>query len=198
LAKYLEGYDATLANYLIDGFTNGFRLQYQGDRSGKLSDNPNIITVKHSEVIDKKIAAELEANIIMGPFDSPPLPNFRSSPISVVPKKEPNSFRMIHNLSYPHGKSINDGIPRDLTRVHYASIYDAISFIKKQKQQVFLSKCDIKSAFRIIPIAPPPEDYPLLGFSWRGKYYMDKFYPWGHLLVVLFSKPSVLPSNGFA
>ncbi|XP_064635798.1 uncharacterized protein LOC135492980 [Lineus longissimus] len=172
LAKYLEGYDHELTTFLLDGFTDGFRLEYQGVRASSFCPNSPSAS-KHPEVIDKKIASELQEGRILGPFDSPPTPDFRASPIGVVPKKEPGDFRMIHNLSYPRqGDSINKGIPKDLTSVKYSSIYDAISFIKKQDKQVYLAKCDVKSAFRIIPVAP--EDYPLLGFEWRGKYYMDR------------------------
>ena len=32
LANYLENYDSFLANYLIQGFTFGFRIPYQGPR----------------------------------------------------------------------------------------------------------------------------------------------------------------------
>ena len=49
---------------------------------------------------------ELKMNRIAGPFEEPPLDNFRISPLSCVPKKEPNSFRIIYDLSYPKGNSI--------------------------------------------------------------------------------------------
>jgi len=41
----------------------------------------------------------------------------------------------------------------------------------------FLAKTDIKSAFRIIPIHP--DDYHLLGFTWREHYYFDRTLPMG-------------------
>lgn len=145
LAKYLQGYDPTLAQFLLNGFTEGFSLEYQGRRSSRVCPN-STSAGEHPEVIDRKIASELKEGRILGPFTFPPTSDFRASPIGVVPKKEPGDFRMIHNLSYPReGDSINKGIPKDLTSVHYSSIYDAISYIKRQESQVFLSKCDIKS-----------------------------------------------------
>jgi hypothetical protein len=36
------------------------------------------------------------------------------SPIGDVPKKEEGQYRLIHNLSYPTDKSINDYIPDEL------------------------------------------------------------------------------------
>ena len=38
-------------------------------------------------------------------------------------------------------------------------------------------KVDIESAFRIIPVSPV--DRPLLGFQWKGKFYMDAVLPMG-------------------
>lgn len=54
-----------------------------------------------------KIKAVLEAGRVAGPFNSPPFANFRLSPLGLVPKKEPNSYRLIHNLSFPHKISLN-------------------------------------------------------------------------------------------
>ena len=40
-----------------------------------------------------------------------------------------------------------------------------------------MAKTDIKSAFRFLPIQP--QDYPLLGMMWKGKYYYDHCMPMG-------------------
>ena len=40
-----------------------------------------------------------------------------------------------------------------------------------------MAKCDIKSAFRLLPIYP--EDYCLVGFTFQSKYYYDKAMPFG-------------------
>lgn len=39
LAKYLEGYDPELAQFLVAGFSLGFRIPYQGERNFRLSNN---------------------------------------------------------------------------------------------------------------------------------------------------------------
>ena len=61
--------------------------------------------------------------------------------------------------------------------MQYASIQNAISFIKDAETIVFMAKVYIEAAFRIIPIAP--KDTPLLGFKWQDKYYMDLVLPMG-------------------
>ncbi|XP_054843036.1 uncharacterized protein LOC129334764 isoform X1 [Eublepharis macularius] len=40
-----------------------------------------------------------------------------------------------------------------------------------------MAKCDIKSAFRLLPVHPG--DFELLGFAFEGKYYMDRALPMG-------------------
>ena len=39
------------------------------------------------------------------------------------------------------------------------------------------AKVDIESAFKIIPVSPL--DRPLLGFHWKGKFFMDAVLPMG-------------------
>ena len=70
-------------------------------------------------------------------------------------------------MSFPEGSSVNDGISRELSPVHYATIDDAIKKISSLSAGCFLAKTDIKSAFRIIPLHP--RDLDLLGLEWEGK-----------------------------
>ena len=131
----------------------------------------------HPTVVDDKIRKELDSHRLAGPFHFPPLHPFRISPLGVVPKKTPGEFRLIHHLSYPKGSSVNDDIESEHTRVCYATVDDAIKFIKLAGPGCFLAKTDIKNAFRIIPISP--DDYNLLGMQWRGLYYYDRCMPMG-------------------
>ena len=94
-----------------------------------------------------------------------------------MPKKSPGEFRLIHHLSYTAGSSVNESIPKELASVRYATIDDAIRLIKSLGKGCFLAKTDIKSAFRIIPVSP--NDFPLLGMEWQGKFYFDKCLPMG-------------------
>ena len=60
-------------------------------------------------VVDAKIKKELEARRLAGPFLSPSMSPFRISSLVVIPMKAPSEFRLIHNLSFPKGSSVNDG-----------------------------------------------------------------------------------------
>lgn len=178
LAQYLIGYDKTKTKYLLEGFRNGFHLEFEGKRGFQLSSNLKS-ALENKEVVTKKIAKELKEGRIAGPFSELPFKSLKISPLGIVPKKTPNQFRMIHHLSYPTKQegSVNAGISDDSAAVHYAGINDAVGFIKELGIDAFCCKTDIRSAFRILPVSP--KDYELLGFMWEGKYYYDRCLPMG-------------------
>ena len=67
---------------------------------------------------------------ILGPFESPPLPNFRTSGLGLVPKHD-GGWRTIYHLSMPPNSSINDIINPDDYSLSYCSIDDAYTFINE-------------------------------------------------------------------
>ena len=176
LLLFLSGYDNSIMQYLANGFMRGFPLHYEGTRFSCQSNNL-LSAIQNPTAVDAKLAKELDAHRLAGPFSSPPFPVFRVSPLGLVPKKVEGEFRLIHHLSFPKGSSLNDGISTDHTSVSYATVEDAIRRIKTVGPGCFLAKTDIKNAFRIIPILP--QDYNLLGICWRGLYYYDRCMPMG-------------------
>ena len=179
LQDKLTGYDSELRNYLVRGFTYGFTI---GCLDLPVHFDINMCNLKSADdcayIIDKKVANELLLGRVLGPYDVPPTCiNYRISPLGVVPKKNPGEFRMILHLSFPDGSSVNDFIPKEISSVQYAPIQDAIGVIKDSPKPVYMAKVDVESAFRIIPISPA--DRPLLGFRWRGQYFMDAALPKG-------------------
>ena len=172
----LNGYSPSLKQFLVNGFSCGFRIGFAGER--QFFESPNLKSaLEKPDIVISKLNKELEAGRIAGPFAVPPFPNFRCSPLGIVPKKDPSEFRLIHHLSYPQGSSVNDFIPDDCSSVRYASINDAISVIKQTGAGCFMAKTDVKSAFRIIPIHP--NDYSLLGMKWQNLFYFDRCLPMG-------------------
>ena len=102
LSLYLDGYDPEKASYLTKGFSEGFRIESEGLEGECLRvDNPRL-PVHLRPVLQKKLQKELDAGRILGPFDEPPFPNLRVSPIKVAPKKTPGEYRFIHNLEHIH------------------------------------------------------------------------------------------------
>jgi hypothetical protein len=79
-------------------------------------------------------------------------------------KNIPGKFRLIHDLSFPKGNSINSHIPSENSAVQYDSIDTVIKLIKHFGRHCLMAKCNIEDAFRLVPIHPT--DYHLLVFTW--------------------------------
>ena len=171
LAECLAGYDLKLTEYLTKGFREGFSMDFRGVIPGQCKNNlPSAL--EHPEVVTAKIDKELAAGRISGPFKTPPFHNLVTSPLGLVEKKTPGQFRLIHNLSHPHGGSINSGIFKDCSTVQYASVDDAIKMIPKLGRGCFLAKTDVRNAFRILPLRPI--EYHMFGFVWNNLYFYDR------------------------
>jgi len=126
----LAGYSPALKTLLVDGFRNGFRISYIGELSP--FESPDLQSaLQNPEIVSAKLMKEIEAGRVVGPFKAAPFPNFRTSPIGILPKNASNEFRLIHHLSYPRGSSVNDSIPDECSSVHYATISDAMIILKK-------------------------------------------------------------------
>ena len=127
-------------------------------------------------VIDATLQKECEAGRILGPFPTPPLPNFRTSGLGLVPKHD-GGWRIIYHLSAPTTHNINDFIDPLMYSLSYCSIDDAYTIINKLGPGTLLSKIDLKDAFRLIPVRPT--DWNLLGIHWQQNYYIDTCLPFG-------------------
>ncbi len=177
LEQLLQYYDDTTnRDLLLLGFKQGFRLGYTGPRKPQFAEP--LTSVKQNPLIaQRKIQKEIEAGRVAGPFPKPPIPNLKCSPIGIVPKHDPGEYRLIHHLSYPCGRSVNDGIPEEHCTVTYTSFDEAVAMVAKTGVGCQMAKTDIKSAFRLLPIYPG--DFDLLGFFFDGKYFFDKMLPMG-------------------
>lgn len=174
LSFYLLGY--TNRYTLVEGFQKGFKLGYEGPRKARTSKNSLSLDLS-PELVRTKIDKESQKGRVAGPFLAPPIQNLQCSPVALIPKKAPGEFRLIHNLSAPKGKSINDGIPRESATVKYQTLDQAFEVITQLGRGALLAKADIEDAFRLIPIHP--SDYGLLGFMFQGRYFIDKCLPFG-------------------
>lgn len=174
LDRWLEGYDENERQYLIDGFSNGFSIACEEvpNASGTAEFSNHNSAKQHPEVLRELIMEEVQKGRIAGPFNTKPFPNLHISPLSLREKKEKNKFRLIHDLSHPHGDSVNNGISDEQASVSYETLDTAIKHIQNTGKDCFLAKTDIKGAFRIIPVRPA--DRLLLGMEVDGKFYFDK------------------------
>ena len=158
-------------------FTNGFalitrdkNLKYRGRNHPSACTNPAIV--------DEHVATELKEGCLLGPLTPQVSQLVHTSPLGLVPKsRQPGKFRLIVDLSSPEHCSVNDGISEDLCSIKYASVHDAVAIIQSLGRNTELAKLDLKDAYRIVPVHP--QDYHLLGISWKGKTYIDRVLPFG-------------------
>ena len=176
LSHYLADYNPADTPILIQGFSVGFSLHYDGPQVMRFSDNHQS-ALQASTLVNEKIYHEIHLGRIAGPFDEPPFFNFHSSPLGLVPKHDPGKFRLIHDLSFPKDDSINSYTSREFTTVQYETLDRVVELVRSCGRNCLIAKADIQEAFRLIPIRS--QDYPLLGFTWQGKYYHDKVLPMG-------------------
>ena len=175
LAKYLH--TCPHAEYLVEGFSNGFLLNFDGPEAS-IHSTPAHSIQENLHVARQKIDHEIKLGRVAGPFQKPPFQNFKASPLALRQKQDTGKFRLLHNLSYPYDdKSVNYNIPKQYTEVHYESLAHAISNIHQCSPNACLAKTDISDAFRLIPLHP--SQYHLTGFYFDGAYYYDKCLPQG-------------------
>ena len=86
---------------------------------------------KHPSVIDNYLAKEVSLGHVFEPTATPPANNLQINRFGVIPKKD-GGWRLILDLSFPFGHSVNDGINKEeFTDLTYSKVSDAISLIIK-------------------------------------------------------------------
>ena len=160
---------------LIHDLQWGCNIGYAGPRSARIT--PNLKSAYlHPEAVSAALVKEVSNGHTAGPFPTPPIPNLQCSPLRVVPKKD-GSWRIIMDLSSPHGSSVNDFISKDDFALHYATFDQALTLVARYGTNALMAKLDIKSAFRLCPVRL--EDRELLGIHWQGQFYVDLRLPFG-------------------
>lgn len=177
LHRLLAGYDSTLKGHLVSGFTYGFRINSSILKQGTGIPKNHKSARDNKDIVSSKLEKEISLGRVKGPFSKIPFSNFISSPLGLVPKKETGQYRLIHDLSYPKGDSVNSHIPEEFTSVSYQNIETVIELVQSYGFNCLMSKADIKDAFRLIPLHP--DDYHLLGFHWNDHFYYDMALPMG-------------------
>ena len=162
--------------YVSRGLKEGFALQFSPIPLRSASKNmPS--SYRNPEVIDAYLAEEVRLGRVAGPFSEPPISNLHINRFGVVPKKDSDKFRLILDLSFPEGASPNAGVSDEDASVKYEDLDMVIEAILASGQGTLLSKWDIKSAYRLLPIAI--NDRYLLGMKWRRLFYVDLVLPFG-------------------
>ena len=176
--------------FLVDGFRHGFDLHYHGplDRCSKARNIP--FSVGNHQVMWDKLMKEVSLGRVAGPFDQVPFENFIQSPIGLVPKDRGTQTHLIFHLSYEFADglgSVNSHIPKEFCSVQYPDLDTAVHLCLQLKElgaeQVYFSKTDGKSAFRVLPLRKSSWCWLVMSAvnpdTGRVQYFVDKL---AHLL----------------
>ena len=133
--------------------------------------------IEYPRDIEAYIAEEKSFNAIVGPFKDHPCPNGHISPFISREKPDSNNRRVIIDLSWPLGQSVNSGIDKttylgtDFNLV-LPTVDHITDRLKLLGRGAHIYKIDISRAFRHIKV--DPLDYNLLGLHWRHVYVFQR------------------------
>jgi hypothetical protein len=180
ISKYLSTWTKELEsdedkNFLLHGLKHGFPL---------IDCDPSIIkkytATNHkscadlSQKVSNRIREEMEdGNYIETPAEAVTL----VSPLAAIEKSD-GDVRLIHDLSHPKCNSLNDYATKE--DCQYENVADAV---KDLHPEMWMAKCDLKWAYRSMPIQP--EHYTLTGLQWtfpgnsKPTTLIDTAFPFG-------------------
>ena len=112
--------------------------------------------------IQNYIDTEIKYGAIIGPFEEYPFP-YHVSPFLTRDKPNSSNRRVILDLSFPPGRSVNDGVQKDIYldtyfELNYPSVDTIVNHLKALGTDALLYKIDISQAFRPIRIDPGDMD----------------------------------------
>ena len=185
----LEAWESRLASYpdrrLFQYLKFGFPLSInKGARLGNSSITNHFSARQFPNAIDQYLGKEIELGAIWGPFTPPMDLKIHCSPLMTRPK-DLNKRRVILDLSYPQGASVNDYVSKDrfdgyAFMLRFPSMDDIVEEIKKRGRDVSLAKIDVARAFRNLRV--DPADALNFGIEWQGSTYLDSAaaFGWTH------------------
>ena len=181
--------DQALARYICNGLRCGFRVGFRHSSPLKSAPANMLSANQHPEVISEYLHKERSLGRMLGPFSEAELgrlPPLHINRFGVVPKgHNTGKYRLITDLSFPPGSSVNDGIDPALCSMVYTTVDEVAALVMQLGRGSLLAKVDIESAYRLLPVHP--QDRVLQAMKWGGQVYIDPMLPFG-----LRSAPKIL------
>ena len=177
--RYLQSYpDVGMVDFLEFGWPVNF------DRSSPLRSTMvnHTSALQYPADLDFYISTELGHGALLGPFDGPPFLPTHVSPLMTRPKKGSEHRRIIMDLSWPHGESVNDGVSTNLyvdgpARIYLPTVDYMEARLLEMGKGAYMYKTDLSRGYRQLRV--DPTDWPLLSFTHRGGLFVDICPPFG-------------------
>ena len=118
----------------------------------------------HAAVVEEYLQRELGAGRLIGPL---PATGLHVNRFGVIPKGHtPRKWRLITDLSFPPGRSVNDGIDPERCSMSYITVDVVAKKLASLGPGALMAKVDVEAAYRLIPVHP--KDRHLLAVQWKG------------------------------
>ena len=132
--------------------------------------------------VQEFLDTEVQLGAILGPF-SGPVQGLHCSPMMSRPKPGSEDRRIIVDLSWPSGGSLNDHVQDNMYMgtpfvLKFPVVDDILDRIKLLQGDCLLYKVDLKRAFRQLKI--DPRDTIFTGLNFKDKFYIDLSVPFGY------------------
>ena len=170
--------DRAFADYVCRGLREGFRTGFDRRHPLRSTTRNMPSTELHPEHITEYLAKELERGRMIGPLPLSWRPHLHINRFGLIPKgHNTGKFRLITDLSFPKGASVNDGIDPELATLSYITVDHVAEVVQRLGEGALLAKMDVEAAYRLIPVHP--QDRVLQGMEWKGAVYIDPQLPFG-------------------
>ena len=164
--------------HVMNGIEHGFRVGFTHGSQLTPACHNMCSALLHPSVVDAYISTETREGRMLGPFPPGRIEGLQINRMGVVQKGHtPGKWRLITDLSYPEGNSINDGIRSELCSLKYTSVERVARAAQQLGRGALLAKLDIKSAYRLVPVHPGDRNLPAI--EWHGACYVDRALPFG-------------------
>ena len=164
--------DQLIIQYLQFGFPLSIK---EPDSLCKQNPKNHFSAIQHSKAISDYLTKEGNFGAILGPIKNVTDCPMHCSPLLTRPK-DIDKRRVILDLSFPPGGSLNDHVDRECFdasafSLRFPSIDTIVHEISKYGDDVTLAKIDIERAFRNLRVEPA--DAMKLGIKWENDAYID-------------------------
>ena len=173
--------DSIVCDYLEFGWPLGYLYDVHGFPSSNFRNHSGALNFRSE--MHSYLQGELTRQSVVVPFTSVPFLNGMAvSPLNTVPKKDTTDRRVILDLSWPPGTSVNDGILPNVVdgsefQLSYPTVDTIAALVVQKGPGCLIYKHDLKRAYW--QFREDPYDFPSLGFKWGDLYFFDIALPMG-------------------
>lgn len=181
--------------WIIQCLEFGFPMEYGGPPTPMMECSNHPSATNYQKSIFSYLLVEMEYGTVIqlppNPFDD----WFHLSPLMTAEKSNPQDRRVIVDLSFPEGSSINEHVQKNclfgFTMPHkLPSIQHAVSMIRDMDFQVKIACLDIQRAYR--NLVSCPLGWPLLCITDGERNFLDIAMPFGTRLSSLYMQRAAL------